>query len=148
MKKKSKKLLKTCSLCGNKPVFSWRSIYCRECSHFCARMSNVRISPEVREQLKEYVRKNKGFYCYYTKMKLNVFKKSDPYFLEFDHLVPGDPSKMVITSAWFNELKGDLAIKELKRSVRQLFNFWTKGIKIKKSTLRYWYRIIRKISRK
>ena len=134
-----KKLVKKCCLCGKKPVFSIKSIYCRECSHFCARMSDERFSPEVQQDLKDDVRKRGGFYCHYTGQKLNVFDESDPYFLEFDHLVPGDPSKIVKTSAWFNELKGDLTIKELKGSVAQLFNFWFKGIKIKKKKFRYWY---------
>ena len=127
-------------MCG-KPVFSIKSIYCRECSHFSARMSDERFSPEVREALWSYVRKNRGYYCFYTGMKLKVFKKSDPYFLEFDHMVPGDPRKIVMTSAWFNELKGDLTLKELQGSVAQLFNYWFKGIKIKKMKFRYWFRL-------
>ena len=135
-----KKLIKKCCKCG-KPVFSIKSIYCRECSHFSARMSDERFSPKVRQDLWNYVRKCRGYYCYYTGMKLNVFNKSDPYFLEFDHLVPGDARKIVITSSWFNELKGDLTFKELKGSVVQLYNYWFKGIKIKKKKFRYWFRL-------
>ena len=135
-----KKLVKKCCMCG-KSVFSVKSIYCRDCSHFSARMSDERFSPEIRESLWSHVRKNRGFYCYYTGMKLNVFDKSDPYFLEFDHLIPGDPRKIVMTSAWFNELKGDLTFKELKGSVVQLYNYWFKGIKIKKKKFRYWFRL-------
>ena len=129
-----------CSLCG-KRGFSDKSPYCRECSHFCARLTNERFPPEAQEALKDDVRKNRGYYCFYTGMKLNVFNKSDPYFLEFDHLVPGDPRNIVMTSAWFNELKNDLTFKELKGSVVQLFNYWFKGIKIKKKKFRYWYRL-------
>ena len=135
-----KKLVKRCCMCG-KPVFSIKSIYCRECSHFSARMSDERFSPEIREALWDYVRKNKGYFCFYTGMKLNVFKESDPYFLEFDHLVPGDGRKIVMTSAWFNELKGDLTFRELQGSVARLFNYWFKGIKIKKQKFRYWFRL-------
>jgi len=93
---------KQCCMC-EKPVFSIKSIYCRECSHFCARMSDERFPPEVREDLKNYVREHRGYYCYYTGMKLDVFDKSNPYFLEFDHIIPGDPRHMVMTSAWLNE---------------------------------------------
>ena len=135
-----KKRGQECCLCG-KPGFSNKSPYCRECSHFCARLSNERFSPEVCKSLKNYVRKRHGFYCYYTGQKLNVFDESDPYFLEFDHLVPGDPHKVVMTSAWINEMKGDLTLKELKGSVAQLYNYWFKGIKIKKKKFRYWYRL-------
>ena len=136
----SPRLVKKCCICG-KPVFSIKSIYCRACSHFSARMSDERVSPAVRQDLWSYVRKHRGYYCYYTGMELDVFTKKDPYFLEFDHLVPGDPRKIVITSSWFNELKGDLTFKEFKGSVVQLYNFWFKGIKIKKKKFRYWYRL-------
>ena len=120
-----KKLVKKCCMCG-KPVFSWRSIYCRTCSHFSARMSDARVSPKVRQDLWNYVTHH-GFFCRYTGQELDVFNKSSPYFLEFDHLVPGDPRKIVITSAWINEMKGDLTFKEFKGSVVQLYNYWFKG---------------------
>lgn len=135
-----RKTIKKCCICG-KPVFSIRSIYCRTCSHFSARMSDERFPLKTRNDLWKYVRKH-GYTCYYTGLDgLDVFDKSSPYFLEFDHLVPGDPRKIVITSAWFNEMKGDLAFKELKGSVVQLYNYWFKGIKIKKMKFHYWYRL-------
>ena len=37
-----RKTIKKCCICG-KPVFSIRSIYCRTCSHFSARMSDERF---------------------------------------------------------------------------------------------------------
>jgi len=134
-----RKTVKKCCICG-KPVFSIKSKYCLPHSHFSARMSDERFSPETREKLWAYVRKY-GFTCAYTGMKINVFNKSDPMFLEFDHVVPGDPRHIVPTSAWFNEMKGDLTIKEFKRSNVQLYNYWFKGIKIKKMKFRYWYRL-------
>jgi hypothetical protein len=142
-----KKMTGKCCICG-KPVFSPRSIYCRPHSHFSARMSDERFSPKTREALWKYVRKH-GFTCFYTGQEgLDVFDKSSPYFLEFDHVIPGDPRRIVITSAWFNEMKGDLSIREFKRSNVQLYNYWTKGIKIKKMNFRYWFRLIEKIRRK
>jgi hypothetical protein len=136
-----KKMTGKCDLCGKK-VFSVKSIYCRECSHFCARMTNERFPPEACKKLKNDVRKNRGFYCHFTDQKIDVFNVSDPYFLEFDHLVPGDPSTIVMTSAWINEMKGDMTFKEFKRSVVQLFDYWFKGIKIKKMKFRYWFRLL------
>jgi len=109
-------------------------------------MSDERFPPEIREDLWKQVRRKRGFFCHYTNMKLNVFKKSDPYFLEFDHLIPGDPRKIVPTSAWLNELKGDMSFKELRRSVVQLYNYWFRGIKIKKMKFRYWYRVVEKLA--
>ncbi len=137
-----------CCQCGRK-VFSRNSIYCRTCSHFSARMSDERFPPKTRNAFWKTVRRNvrkygpkKAYVCEYTGQELDVFNESDPYFLEFDHVVPGDPSRIVMTSAWFNELKGDLALKELKGSVDQLYNHWHKGTKIKRKKFRYWYRLL------
>jgi hypothetical protein len=135
-----KKLVKKCFMCERRPVFSVKSIYCLTCSHFSARMSDERFPPKTREYLEKYVRKN-DYLCYYTKIELDVFDESSPWFLEFDHLVPGNPKKIVITSAWINEFKGDLTFKEFKGSIVQLYNYWFKGIKIKKKKFRYWYRL-------
>jgi len=103
-------------------------------------MSDERFSSEIRNATWKYIRKY-GYVCYYTGIELDVFDESDPYFLEFDHVVPGNPRKIVITSAWLNELKGDLTFKEFKGSVVQLYNYWFKGTKIKKKKFRYWYRL-------
>ena len=135
-----KKLSKKCCQCG-KPVFSIRSIYCRECSYFSARMSNERFPPETREQLWSYVRRDKGYFCHYTKQKLDVFDYTSQWFLEFDHVIPHNPKEIVFASAWVNEMKADMTIKEFKGSVAQLYNYWFKGIKIKKKKFRYWYRL-------
>ena len=132
-------------MCGRK-VFSIKSIYCRTCSHFSARMSDERFPLKTRDDLWKSVRRNvrkhgrkRAYVCEYTEVDLDVFDESSPWFLEFDHLVPGDPSKIVMTSAWLNEMKGDLTFKEFKGSVVQLFNYWFKGIKIKKKKFRYSY---------
>ena len=134
-----KKLIKKCCICG-KPVFSIKSIYCRRCSHFSARMSDERFPPETRDDLWKYLRKN-GFICFYTEMKLDVFDKSSPSFLEFDHLVPGDPRKIVITCALVNEMKGDLTVDEFWGTIVQLYKCRVKHIKMKRRKFRYWYRL-------
>jgi len=135
-----KKLVKKCCMCG-KPVHAINAKYCRICSYFSHRMSDEKFSPKIRQDLWNYVRRRRGYYCYYTGQELDVFDYTSPWFLEFDHLVPGDPRKIVITSAWINEMKGDLTLKEFKGSIVQLYNYWFKGIKIKKKKFRYWYRL-------
>jgi hypothetical protein len=135
-----KKSAKKCCICG-KPVFTWRSIYCRTCSHFSARMSDERFPPKTRQALWSYI-KRRGYTCSYTGIEeLNVFDKSDPYFLEFDHVKPADPSKIAITCSLVNEMKGDMTVSEFKRTIRQLFNCFFKHIRMKKSKFRYWYRL-------
>ena len=133
------KPVKKCCICA-KPVFSIKSIYCRTHSHLSARMSDERFSPEIREDIWNYVRQH-GDVCYYTGVELDVFDKSSPWFLEFDHLVPGDPRKIVITCALVNEMKGDLTVDEFWGTIIQLYKCRVKHIKMKKRKFRYWYRL-------
>jgi len=135
-----KKRGQKCSLCG-KRGFSTQSPYCRACSHFCFRLTNERFSLEVRKSLKAYVRKRRGYFCYYTGQKLDVFNYANAYFLEFDHLVPGDPRRVVTTSAWLNEMKADMTFKEFQSSNIQLYNYWFKGKKIRKRKFSHWFRL-------
>ena len=135
-----KKLIKKCSFCGKQPVFSIKSIYCRTCSHFCARMSNERLSPKVRQDLRKYVRR-RGFFCYYTQLELDVFDYESAYFLEFDHVIPHNPKQVVIACSWVNEMKGDMTKSEFRSSIKQLYNYMFKHMKIRKRKFRYWYRL-------
>ena len=137
---KRKKRGEICSFCGRNPGFSPKSPYCRECSHVSARMKNERLSPGVQQSLRRYVRR-KYYVCAYTQLELDVFDYTSPFFLEFDHVVPNDPKKVVICCSWVNEMKGDMMVSEFHRSVKQLFNLWFKGIKMKKQKFRYWYRL-------
>jgi hypothetical protein len=134
------KPLKKCCLCGRRRVFSIKTIYCRPCSYFSARISNERFPPEVRKKLCDYVRRY-DFVCAYTSQPLDVFDYNSPYFLEFDHEIPGDPGSVVITSSWLNEMKADQSYKEFRRSVRQLYLNFTKGIKIRRRKFIYWFRL-------
>ena len=135
-----KKLIKKCCKCG-KPGFSINSIYCRTCSHFSARMSNERFPPEIRQSLWNDVIRRRGYFCHYTQVELDVFDYTNPYFLEFDHVVPHDPREVVIACSWVNTMKADMTKSEFRRSIKQLYNHMFKGIKIKKKKFRYWFRL-------
>ncbi|MDE1919828.1 MAG: hypothetical protein KGI24_00090 [Candidatus Omnitrophica bacterium] len=139
-KKSLKKPLKKCCMCTRRPVFSIKTVYCRFCSYFSARISNERFPPGVREKLVDYVRRY-DFTCAYTGMPLDVFDYKSPRFLEFDHVTPGDPHDVVITSSWVNEMKADQTFKEFRRSIRRLYLNFMKGIKIKNIKLAHWFRL-------
>src|SRR5277367_2939492 len=101
---------KKCLFCG-KPVFTSHAKYCRGCSKFAFRIMNTRMSPEAIKGIREYVRKN-GFICYYTGMSLEMADTHSPWYCVFDHWIPLDPRRIVITSSLINDMKSQLAEEE------------------------------------
>jgi len=130
---------KKCDLCG-RPVFNIRSKYCRGCSHFAHRLEMQRFDKKVIQEILDYVRRW-GFRCFYTGMLLDISDFRSPWYVVFDCLTPGDRSRIVLTSALFNEMKSDLSIKEFWYYIRQLANYKRKHTKIRKKKLVYWFRL-------
>ena len=77
---------------------------------------------------------------YYTGMKLNLNNTQSPWYLVFDHWIPRDPMKIVLTSAVVNTMKSDLTEKEFWYFIRQLANFYRNGSPVRKIKLAHWCR--------
>jgi hypothetical protein len=84
-----------------------------------------------------------GFVCYYTGMSLDLDDPKSPWYLVFDHWIPRDPRKIVVTSALVNRMKGDLTEKEFWYFIRQLANHFKYGTPVRKIKLAYWCRSYR-----
>ena len=111
-----KKLTKKCCLCSD-PIWKAKSEYCFDCAVLCYRMSCKKFSPEAIEGVKNYIRKY-GKRCYYTGMLLDLRDPKSPWYLVFDHWIPGDGRKVVVTSSLLNDMKSDLSECELLGSYR------------------------------
>ena len=130
---------KKCCICSA-PVYSNRFKYCPTCSAFSARMRQRRLPSETVEAIWDYVRKN-GYTCYYTGMPLEMSNSRSPWYCDFDHWIPCDSSRVVLTSALLNEMKSDLTEKEFWYYILQLDNFKRKHTPIRKKKLVYWARL-------
>ncbi len=95
---------------------------------------------KTRNDIWNYVRKN-GYVCYYTKMPLEMTDAKSPWYCVFDHWIPQDPRKLVLTTSLFNNMKSDLSEKEFWYFIRQLANYKKNRTKVKKKHLVYWYRL-------
>jgi hypothetical protein len=135
-----KKLIKGCCIICGKPVLSKYSKYCRVCSHFINRMKRYRFPHKTRDDIWKYVRQN-GYVCYYTKMPLDMSNPKSPWYCVFDHWIPRNDKKVVLTTSLFNDMKSDLSEKEFWYFIDQLANYKKKRIKIKKKHLVYWNRL-------
>jgi hypothetical protein len=113
--------------------------YCARCARLAFRMRRARFPREAILGVWDYIRKY-GFVCYYTGMDLGLDDPKSPWYLVFDHWMPRDPRKIVITSAVVNVMKGDLTEKEFWYFIRQLANFYREGTPVRKIKLAYWYR--------
>ena len=128
-----------CRICG-KPVFSIYSRYCRRCSKFAFRVKNERFPPETAKGIFDYVRK-KDFVCYYTGMRLDMDDPASPWYCVFDHWIPRNPGKVVITCSLINFMKSDLTEDEFWYYIEALADYKEKGKKIRKKRPVFWSRL-------
>ena len=129
---------RVCAGCGQAIALKWRK-YCAKCARIEYRMKHARFPREAMLEVWDYVRKY-GFVCYYTGMPLELDDLKSPWYLVFDHWMPRDPRKIVITSAVVNIMKSDLTEQEFWYFIKQLANFHRYGTAVRKRRLAYWSR--------
>jgi len=129
-------MTRKCPLCG-KAVFRKHFTYCPTCSLFVYRLQNTHLSIQAKQSVLDYVHKH-GYVCYYTGMSLNLKDPKDPWYCVFDHWIPGDDRRIVLTSFLVNDMKTDLSEDEFWYTIEQLYNFKKYGSKIRKIRLKYW----------
>jgi hypothetical protein len=133
------KIRKKCVLCG-RPVASPNSNHCLRCRDFTRRMNQRQIHKEAVKEIEDHVRRN-GFVCQYTGHKLNMTDSKSPFYYVFDHMIPGDNRKVVLTFALLNEMKSDMTPEEFRYYILQFAKFFTTGAKIIQKKLKYWVRL-------
>jgi hypothetical protein len=126
---------KVCAGCGRAPALKGRK-FCARCAF---RMKHDRLMRDSINAIWDYVRKY-GYVCYYTGMPLEMDDPKSPWYLVFDHWMPRDPRKIVITSSLVNEMKSDLTEEEFWYFIGQLANFHRCGSAVRKRKLAYWCR--------
>jgi hypothetical protein len=134
-----KKTGKGCWACGE-AVHRYNAKYCLRCAKFGERMRTKHFPAKTIKAIWEYIRRY-GYVCYYTGMLLDMENRKSPWYLVFDHWIPGNPSKVVITSALVNDMKSDLSEGEFKDMVCQLADYFRKGVPIVQKPFVYWDRI-------
>ncbi len=127
-----------CAGCGHAAALKGRK-YCVRCARLNVRMKCARFPREAILGVWDYLRKY-GFVCYYTGMPLDLDDFESPWYLVFDHWIPRDPRKIVITSSLLNIMKSDLTEEEFWYFISQLANFYRKGSVVRKRKLAYWCR--------
>ena len=135
---KLKSTFKVCAGCARAAALKGRR-FCARCARTAYRMKHDRLFRTCINEIWDYVRKY-GYVCYYTGMDLDTEDPKSPWYLVFDHWMPRDPRKIVITSSLLNEMKSDLTEGEFWYFIRQLANYYRKGTAVRKRKLAYWLR--------
>jgi hypothetical protein len=79
------------------------------------------------------------FRCYYTGIILEEYQTKSPFYLTFDHIIPGDNSKLVCCARFINELKTSQSEAEFKTNIPLLADHFELGTPIDKSTFKLEY---------
>jgi hypothetical protein len=133
-----KKTYVKCRGCGKRMLLSLFK-YCPNCVKLANRLYQEHFSAEARKGFWSYLNKH-GRRCCFSGVSLGIEDDTSPWFLEFDHWMPRDPRKIVITSAVLNIMKSDLTEKEFWYFIRQLANHYRYGSPVRKIKLTYWSR--------
>ncbi|MBF0570490.1 MAG: hypothetical protein HQL12_01330 [Candidatus Omnitrophica bacterium] len=128
-----------CCICGQ-PVYFYNAQFCRKCHLISRRIDESQLPLEAAKSLWDYVRKH-GHVCYYTGMPLDFDDYRSAWHFTFEHVAPGDSTKVVLASALLNEMKSDLSEDEFWYYIKQLDNYKRKHTGIRKRKLVYWYRL-------
>ena len=56
----------------------------------------------------------RAFICFYTGLILEENDRSDPWYLSFDHRIPGDIKTLVVCARWVNDMKGTFSDTEFR----------------------------------
>ena len=133
------KAVKKCWACGDL-VYRYTAKFCLRCAKFGRRMRVKRFTREAVDAIWDYVRRY-GYVCYYTKLKLDLEDRRSNRYLVFDHLIPRDPRRVVITANVINEMKSDMSEDEFKDTVCQLADHFRKATPVNLKPFVYWYRL-------
>lgn len=134
------KVRRKCCVCGASfypAVYNQK--YCHRCAELIWRMEIKKYPASTKKQVLDYIREH-GYVCYYTGMKLDHDPRS-PWYAVLDHWMPGNPKKVVLTSALFNSMKTDLTEREFWYYIEQLYNHYKKHTKVIKKWPIYWFRL-------
>ncbi len=77
------------------------------------------------------------FRCYYTGLILEEDDMNDPLFLNFDHPVPGDDSRLVACASFINHLKSVMTETEFRTNIPLLASHFGDGTILNKDNFRF-----------
>ena len=113
---KARALITACIVCARPPFPG--SIYCPTCRGII--FSRWEIAARAAALKKSWDPKRQAYICYYTGAVLDVSDPNSPWFIVFDHLIPGQKGNLVACAAWINAMKTYLTESEFRAVIHSL----------------------------
>ena len=102
-----------CKICIREPLPN--HVYCPRCWNL------IKNKPDHEEHAaalkKVYDLILDLFICFYTGVPLNDTDPHNPWYVTFDHTIPGKKGTMAVCAWWVNDMKADLTEPEFRRAV-------------------------------
>jgi len=104
-----------CKIC--QATITTRAEVCPRCRRH---ITNVEYTAHLLALLAAWDPVAKGFRCFYTGVLLEENDKSDPWYLAFDHRIPGKKGDLVVCARWVNSMKTALSDDEFRAVIIEL----------------------------
>ena len=110
-----------CTVCG--VLHDTQTKWCLSCSKIIGRI-DARAKHNKKARLAALKRAWGGsaFYCEITGWRLTTTDRESPFYLTWEHLVPGNEKKVVVAAALVNRMKANLTLGQFKLLVCALAN--------------------------
>jgi hypothetical protein len=125
-----------CIICGKAPVPHTR---------YCARCHKLADDPhfskaQLAALIEAYDRVLDAFICHYTGLPLDLTDPSSPMYLNFDHVIPRDPRRLVCAANFVNVMKSEMTEDEFRAVIIELAHHWETGepFDTRVLKLKYW----------
>jgi len=112
-----------CPICGKPPVP--HTLYCARCHTFADApdFSMVKLLA-----LKEaYDPATDSILCHYTRVLVDIKDPASPWYLNYDHVIPGDESRLVVAANFVNVMKTQLSEDEFRAIIIELARHFETG---------------------
>jgi hypothetical protein len=112
-----------CVVCHD-PLFP-KSMYCARCRRFITvQRDNAARRVALINAWSELQR---GFLCRYTGVKLEELDFRSPWYITFDHRIPGKAGDLVVAAAWVNRMKSFLTEQQFRAVVHEFARHFRDG---------------------
>jgi hypothetical protein len=107
-----------CGICGKKSVPG--SVYCARCRKFLFGKYEHRARLEAMKEAWDPAQD--GFICRYTGVRLEENNTKDPWYISFDHRIPGRKGDLAVCARFVNTVKVTLTAEQFPRVMEALAN--------------------------
>ena len=105
-----------CPICEKPPVP--HTLYCARCHRFADAPDFSMVKLQALKEAYDPV--SDTFICHYTGVPVDLKDPGSPWYLNYDHVIPGDESRLVVAANFVNVMKSELSEDEFRAVIIEL----------------------------